>query len=193
MLILVRHGRTLYNAERRLQGRTNVALDEVGGAQAAALAGVDAIAGASRVVTSPLERARHTASALGPPVTVDERWIEIDYGVYDGVPLAQVPAWVWRRWRQDPGWAPAGGESLAAVGRRVRAACDELGAEAVDSDVVVVSHVSPIKAAVAWALGAGDEVVWRMHLDTGSLCRLAVGDAGPVLVGYNEVHHLAPG
>jgi broad specificity phosphatase PhoE len=193
MLILVRHGRTAHNAEHRLQGRVDVGLDEVGLRQAAALASVDAVAGAHRVVTSPLARARDTASALGGPVTVDPRWIEIDYGIYDGVPVGEVPAQVWTRWRQDVAWAPEGGESLAAVGRRVRAACEELAAEAADSNVVVVSHVSPIKAAVAWALDAGDEVVFHLHLDTGSLCRVATGDGGPVLLSYNEVHHRPSG
>lgn len=52
-------------------------------------------------------------------------------------------------------------------------------------DAVVVSHVSPIKAAVAWALGAPDEVVWRMHLSTGSLTTIGWGHGGPVLHGYN--------
>ena len=52
--------------------------------------------------------------------------------------------------------------------------------------MVVVSHVSPIKAAVAWALGAGDEVVWRLYLATASITRIGWGDDGPVLHGYNE-------
>ena len=59
-----------------------------------------------------------------------------------------------------------------------------------DTDVVVVSHVSPIKAAVAWALGCGMETAWRTHLDQASITRLALGANGPLLRSYNETHHL---
>ena len=189
MLLLVRHGRTAHNASRRLLGRLDVALDDLGRRQAEALGRVDVIAGAARVVTSPLARARETADALGPPVSVDERWIEVDYGVYDGLPLEEVPAEMWRRWREDLDWVPDAGESLAAVGRRVRDACAELVAESRDHDVVVVSHVSPIKSAVAWALGAPDDILWRMFLDTASVCRVGYGASGPSLHSFNETHH----
>ena len=79
---------------------------------------------------------------------IDERWIELSYGVYEGVPHADVPSEVWRRWREDPAFVPEGGESLAALDARVRAACDDLAERARDRTVVVVSHVSPIKSAV---------------------------------------------
>lgn len=182
----MRHGRTAHNAERRLLGRLDIPLDELGARQAAALAGVDDLAGARRVLSSPLARARQTAEALGPPVAFDERWQEIDYGPLDGCRLEDVPPEVWSGYRSDPEYAPPGGESLGSVGRRVRAACADLVDEARDSDIVVVSHVSPIKAAVAWALGMGDEVTWRLFLDTASVTRLGVAP-GPSLRGFNDV------
>jgi broad specificity phosphatase PhoE len=183
VLVLVRHGRTTANATGLLLGRADPPLDEVGVAQAAALASV--VAGARRVVCSPLRRARETAAALGLPVEVDERWIELDYGDFDGRPLAEVPAEVWAQWRADVAFAPPGGESLAALGERVRAACDELADEAAQGDVVVVSHVSPIKAAVAWALGVGDELSWRLHVAPASVTRIAVRDGRGVLTAFN--------
>jgi broad specificity phosphatase PhoE len=131
-------------------------------------------------------RTRQTAELLGPPVVVDERWIEVDYGIYDGTPLSEVPPAMWAAWRADPSWRPEGGESLTAVGGRVRSACEELSGEVAGADVVVVSHVSPIKAAVVWALGVGDEAVWRMFLDVASVCRIGVGPLGPSLRTYNE-------
>lgn len=188
MLLLVRHGRTAANAERRLLGRLDVPLDELGLRQAEELGKVDSLHNASRVVCSPLLRTRQTAEALGPPVNVDERWIEVDYGVYDGLPLDEVPADAWQRWRTDLHWAPEGGESFAHVGARVRDACAELAAEAGQGDVVVVSHVSPIKLAVAWALGAADETMWHLFLDTASVSRVAVFETGPSLTSYNETH-----
>jgi broad specificity phosphatase PhoE len=99
---------------------------------------------------------------------------------------------VWQRWRKDPDFRPPGGETLAELGARIRGACEELfalggtGARA-DRDVVVVSHVSPIKAAVGWALGAGDSVAWRLWLATASVTVVGWGTESPVLHRYNIV------
>ena len=186
MLILIRHGQTSHNASGLLLGRSDPPLTDLGRRQAAALAGVGGVAGATRVVASPLRRCVETASALGPPVVLDEQWLEIDYGDYEGKPLEDVPAEVWSTWRADPSWAPPGGESIADMGVRVRRACEALAREAASVDIVVVSHVSPIKAAVAWALGVGDAVAWRMFLDVAGVCRVAVGPRGATLLSYNE-------
>lgn len=191
MLLLVRHGEAKGNADRVLLGRADSPLTDRGRDQVAELAG--SLSGAARLISSPLARARDTASALGLglPIEVDERWIEVDYGDYEGRPLTEVPSATWARWRADPASAWPGGESLVDVSKRVRQACEELfaaegsGARA-DEDVVVVSHVSPIKAAVAWALGAGEQVVWRMQLATASLTRVAWGRHGPILCSFNE-------
>ena len=190
MLLLVRHGRTALNAAGLLQGRVDPPLDARGRSQAEALAAVPALRSASRVVCSPLLRARDTAARFGLPVTIDDRWIELDYGAWDGRPLDGIPAEEWARWRDDPDWSPPGGESLLSVGTRVRAALADLAAEAVEGDVAVVTHVSPIKAALAWALGTGDEVAWRIRLDPASLSRIATGTAAMVH-SLNETGHLA--
>jgi broad specificity phosphatase PhoE len=193
VLIVIRHGQTASNASGLLLGRGDPPLNELGRRQAEALAGIAGVAGAVTVVSSPLRRCQETAGLLHRPVRVDERWIEIDYGDYEGTPLGDVPAEVWAKWRTEVSWAPPGGESLAAVGIRVRAACEDLAEQAAHSDVVVVSHVSPIKAAVAWALGVGDAVAWRMFLDVAAVCRIAVGPLGPSLRSYNETHHRPDG
>jgi broad specificity phosphatase PhoE len=191
VLVLVRHGESEGNAAGRLLGRAESPLTARGRADATAVAAL--LGPASRLVTSPLGRARATADALGldVPAEVDARWIEVDYGELEGQALRTVPSEVWTRWRADPAFRPPGGESLTEVGVRVREACDELFARSGegargDADVVVVSHVSPIKAAVAWALGAGDEMVWRLYLATASVTRVGWGVDGPVLHRYNE-------
>jgi len=56
----------------------------------------------------------------------------------------------------------------------------------------VVSHVSPIKAAVCWSLGIGDEGAWRLYLATGSMTRISWGATGPVLARFNESPQSAP-
>ena len=193
MLILVRHGESVANAQGLLLGRTDAELTELGRAQAAAVPALLTRA-VAEVRTSPLARARDTAEllGLGVPVTVDERWVEVDYGEYECQPLGGIPAEVWQRWQCDRGFRPAGGESLAEVDERVEAACAELfaadgsGARRADADVVVVSHVTPIKAAVAWSLGTTD-LYWRLHLRTASVTRIGWSRDAPILHGFNEV------
>lgn len=190
MLILLRHGQTPANAGGLLLGRADPPLTDLGCRQAtAAAAALDG--DVQRVVSSPLLRARQTAEALGLPVDVDEQWIEVDYGEYEGLPYRDVPAELWQRWRTEPGFTPPGGESMAAVGARVREACNALMEEAAERNVVVVSHVSPIKAAVAWALGVGDDVAWRMFLEVAAISRVGIGANGPTLRTYNDTSHLA--
>lgn len=195
---LLRHGRTAANAGGLLLGRLDPPLDPEGERQAsAAAAHLAAVVGSEvRVVSSPLGRCHATASAVaaalgGVDVTVDERWIELDYGDLDGVALSEVPASTWAAWRADVHWRPPGGETLAELGARVRSACDALVADGGDADVVVVTHVSPVKAAVAWALGVGDEVTWRLFVAPASRSTIAVRGGQPALHAFNDVSHLA--
>ncbi len=198
MLILVRHGESTANAAGLLVGRLDAPLTERGVAQAGTLGPV--LGRVSRVISSPLARARATAAALGTglAVEVDERWVEVDYGEFDGRPLDSVPPETWSRWRSDPDFRPAGGESLTEAGRRVRSACEELFADdggsgaAGPGSVVVVSHVSPIKLAACWALGLGDQGTWRLYLATASVTRIGWGAGAPVLRAFNETPWAAP-
>ncbi len=186
-LVLVRHGRTEVNARGLLQGRADAPLDELGQRQADRVAA--RLGRIDRVITSPLRRAVETAERLGEPV-VDPRWIELDYGSMDGMAIADVPTSTWVQWRTDPAFAPPGGESLTALYARVVLACEELAVDAADSDIVVVSHVSPIKAAIVWALGVGVELGWRMRLDPASISRVSFTANGATLTTFNETAHL---
>ena len=187
VLILVRHGRTQANREGRLQGRLDQDLDEHGQTQALAVADyVQDRCEVDFVVSSPLKRAMQTAEAFGRPVEIDDRWLELSYGEYEGTPHADVPSEVWSRWREDSHFTPQGGESLAALDARVRAACNEMLARATAANVVVVSHVSPMKSAVAWALGADIGISFNCHLDHASVCRIAIRGDRPILQTINE-------
>jgi broad specificity phosphatase PhoE len=193
VIVFVRHGQTEVNREGRFQGRLDPPLTELGAEQARLVAAGLAGCGAELVLTSPLQRASATAGAIaeaaGAPVEVDDRLVEIDYGEWDGQPLGSVSRAQWARWRDEADFTPPGGESLLAVGERVASFCsDRLHA---DSIVVAVSHVSPIKAAVAWALGCDTDATWRMHLDVASVTRIdRRGDGPPLLLTYNETSHL---
>jgi broad specificity phosphatase PhoE len=188
VLLVVRHGRTAANASGLLLGRADPELDELGRRQAAAIAAV--LPPIDRVVASPLRRAQQTAAAFGLPIETDERWVELDYGEWDGRPIGDVPGQAWAQWRADLDFCPPGGECLAALGRRVRAACEDLLEPASHGNVVVVTHVSPVKAAVAWALGVGDEATWRMYVAPASISRVEVREGRTVLTSFDEVGHL---
>ena len=197
MLILVRHGRTAANASGLLQGRADHPLDEVGWLQVERVA--EALAGSrvTRVVTSPLLRARDTAHAVaarhGIAVIEDERFIELDYGTFDGLPIDAVDRDTWRTWRADPEFRPPRGESLADLDARVRPALAQLwetSAREPEAVTVVVSHVSPIKSAVVWALGGGPQMSWRMSLDRASITKVASTANGPALASFNDTSHL---
>jgi len=91
-----------------------------------------------------------------------------------------------------------GGDAPESVFDGLRAACDELFATEDDGargaePVVVVSHVSPIKAATCWALGLGDQGAWRLYLATASMTRIGWGIDGPVLNRFNETPWSDPG
>ncbi|MEC7916200.1 MAG: histidine phosphatase family protein [Actinomycetota bacterium] len=188
MLLIVRHGRTVANASGLLQGRVDNPLDDRGRQQAkqisAALGPIDV------VVSSPLQRARETAGPLGLPVRIDERWIELDYGEWDELPITDVSADQWTQWRNDPMFAPPGGESLAELDRRVVEACDDLVGEATELNVAVFTHVSPIKSAISWALGVNDPISWRLHVGQAQISRILIRDGRPVLNSFNETWHL---
>lgn len=188
MIAFVRHGETATNRAGRLLGRADPELTEKGRSQAAAVASALATGPTPlAVVTSPLQRAVETATAIadrfGLDIERDERLIEMDYGEWDERGFDEVPEDDLRRWRADPTFAPPGGESLVAVQERTAECAAELLERAGDGLVIAVSHVSPIKAAVAWVLRTGPEISWRMRLDLGSITRI---DRGPVVLTFNE-------
>lgn len=201
MLVLIRHGQSTGNAAGLLLGQSDLPLTELGREQAVAAGGLlSSLGPVHRLFTSPLSRAVETAALLGTALGAesDPRWIEVDYGEHEGRPLGEVPADVWVRWRADPSFRPAGGETLTEVQRRVAVACEELfavdgeGARDPGGHVVVVSHVSPIKAAVSWALAADATLAWRLYLATGSMTTIGWGSSGPVLRSFNEIPRLRP-
>ena len=190
-LILVRHGQTDANAAGLLLGRMDPELNAAGTEQAEAVAARVATYGPTRVLTSPLARCVQTAAVIArvcgvAPVDVDHRLVEVDYGEYDGLPFAELPTDLVRRWRTEADFAPPGGESLAGVGVRMAAFAGEVLADLGPAPVVAVSHVSPIKAAVCWALDLPELASWRMRLDNATMTRLAPGPAGPVMLSFNE-------
>jgi broad specificity phosphatase PhoE len=188
VIAFVRHGQTELNRGGRLQGRIDAPLSDLGSEQAAALARGLASEPVARVLSSPLRRARDTAAAIaarhGLVVEVDDRLIEIDYGSWDGRALADVSPDDWAAWRNDPEFAPPGGERLSDVTARAFSFCADV---LTDDLVVAVSHVSPIKAAVCTALRVDERVTWRMQLEVASVTRIGRRpDGSAYLIAFND-------
>jgi probable phosphoglycerate mutase len=193
MLLLIRHGESTFNQAERLSGRVETPLTELGQEQARRAGRV--LGAVQELRASPLSRAVETAQLLGTGLEpiIDERLVELDFGVHDGANLSEVPAFLWEGYRDDANFAPVNGESLASLKIRVDALLEELfgeegkGARRSDGDLVVVSHVSPIKAALLWALGLPPEATSRFHLSNASITSIGWGPHGPVVYGFNIV------
>ncbi|HEV2971199.1 MAG TPA: histidine phosphatase family protein [Pirellulales bacterium] len=147
LLYLVRHGQSLYNAERRIQGQFDIGLSPFGLRQSIALAAAFRTLAIDAVYASPLSRAMQTAEpiaeALHLPIQADDRLKEINAGVFQGVlweEIEQHSPDLAARWReQDPDFVIPGGESRRALGERGRAALEAIHA-AEHRQAVVVAH-----------------------------------------------------
>jgi probable phosphoglycerate mutase len=198
--ILLRHGQTPLSDERRFAGRGDIPLTATGLRQAEAAARrLAARGGIDAIVTSPLQRARHTADAVaaatGAPVRVDDAWMELDFGEWEGLNYAEAaerwPADM-AAWLKDSVAAPPGGESIAAAARRVLPALARV-LEQPPATVVVVSHVTPMKIVLRHALLAPPPAVRRMHLDVACLSEIDWYDEGlGVVRTFNDTAHLQP-
>jgi broad specificity phosphatase PhoE len=176
-LLLLRHGQTELSVERRYSGHGDPELTPLGHAQAAgAAARLGQVPDIAAVLTSPLRRARQTAAlvaeATGAPLHVRERLVETDFGTWEGLTFPEARArdpQLHAEWLGSEEVAPPGGESFAAVGRRVATERAELVQEYPGATLVLVTHVTPIKMLLRDALQGGPGVLYRLHLDLAAL------------------------
>jgi probable phosphoglycerate mutase len=200
--VLLRHGQTQLSAAKRFSGRGDPALTDVGLGQADAAARRLARRGGIGVVlSSPLERARRTASAVAGAleldVATDDDFAETDFGDWEGSTFAEVRE-RWQdelaAWLADPAVAPPGGESFAATTKRVLRGRDRVMGEYPGATVLIVSHVTPIKILTQEALQAPPSALYRLHLDLASISELDWYADGPaVLRLFNDTGHLGDG
>ena len=159
-LVFVRHGRTAFNVEGRLQGRLDMPLDEVGRRQAFTVAQVIAAMEPDAIIASPLQRARDTAQAIGAcaglGVQLDDRLIEIDVGRWSGQRAADLR-------RNDPEYAAgvvspidyrrADGETASEVADRIVAVCQDVVAQYAGGTIILVAHGFALRTGICWLLG----------------------------------------
>lgn len=121
------------------------------------------------IVSSPLVRCRRLADflggVLGVPVASDPRWREMDFGTWEGARWEDVPRAELDAWAGDPmGARPHGGESVAMLLARVRAAIADQRRAAGPS--LVVTHAGPIRAAL---FDAGECAAWQRPVGFGEI------------------------
>lgn len=197
-LILLRHGRSTANAAGVLAGRTpGVALDEHGRAQAVTLAERLAQLPLGALVSSPLQRCRETVAPLAQAreleVTVDDRFIEVDYGEWTGRELRTLGKEpLWKVVQAHPSAAVfPGGEGLAALQARAVAAVREWDAKlAAEHGTAVLwlvcTHGDIIKAVLADALGMHLDGFQRIVANPGSISAVSYTETRPFVQRVND-------
>lgn len=146
-LYLLRHGQTEWNIEGKIQGKTDIPLNETGLRQARCLAEGMRERKIGAVYSSPLMRAAQTAEILaeekGLSVSVLPELREVDFGLWEGRSWTEVDAEFhedFRRWEENPAeYMPTGGESRESCRERCRAAMEQILAGAV-TDAAIVAH-----------------------------------------------------
>lgn len=144
-LALVRHGQTDWNLQDRLQGSSDVPLNETGRAQAIEAAALLSAGGWDAVISSPLGRAVETATIIASILAVpiaepDPELVERDYGSAEGLTKEEAIARFGTTW--------PGQESYEDLEARALAAIDTLAAAYADERLVVVTHGTFIRAFV---------------------------------------------
>ena len=197
-LILVRHGETHLNRERRIQGINDAPLNERGRSQAEAAARALGRDIPFKLYASPIARARETAAilsrTLGVPANAISELREADAGELQGLTGAEMreryPEFV-RRWDEDSGTAKMpGGESLAQVQQRAWQAVTRISEAHPGETVVAVSHNFVIQTIVCKVLDIPLRHFRRLRQDLGAITRLDIDGSKWIVASLNETAHL---
>ncbi|HME46216.1 MAG TPA: histidine phosphatase family protein [Syntrophorhabdales bacterium] len=182
-IYVVRHGETTWNKEEVFRGRKDIPLNDTGLWQAERTGAFFSDKGVSAIYSSPLSRARQTASRIGEasrvPVTVDDAFTDMDFGPWEGLSLVTVEErfpQALDTWRNRPHqFRVAGAETLARVRKRVEkrlreAVTDGLTNGPADGPVVViVTHRVICKLLVLHFLGVSNRFFWKIKCDPASI------------------------
>lgn len=198
-LFLTRHGQTVTNTEGRFCGHSETDLTPKGEAQAQALGQRLAKVKLDAIYTSDFSRAIRTASlaagqrALTPRADPDLR--ELHYGEWELEKGGDVA----RKWRtqyrlmrhEDPAWRPPGGESVAEVRARTRAAFDRIVAAHEGQKVLVVAHGTALNCLISTLLDMPESHVFRVEIANCGLTEVIVRQGRPYILSMNDTAHLA--
>lgn len=201
-ILLVRHGETAWNAERRLQGHLDIGLNPQGARQAAAVAEALASVRIDAVISSDLQRASETAHAIASshrlPVQVERNLRERCYGGFEGLLYAEIEQRFPRefaKWqaRDVDAVLPAGanlGESFRAFYERCTAAIMERAARCPGQTIVMVAHGGVLECAYRCALGMSLKTPRNFAIPNASINRFTYHDGKLTLISWGEIDHL---
>lgn len=187
----MRHGATDWNRDGRFQGQSDIPLNAEGRAQAGALARALQSENFDYAVSSDLSRALDTARAICGirPVAHDARWREFAFGEWEGLTWEQIaarwPAVSTERRTSPSAYAPPGGETFAAVSKRVASALEDLRSAAYGR-VLVVTHAGPLHAMLRCVFGESPQVRFM----PASITRIELDGPNAALLDLNDVSHL---
>jgi probable phosphoglycerate mutase len=197
-ILAIRHGQTAWNADGRIQGHTDIALDAVGEWQAERLAHALGDADIDVLYSSDLARARQTAAPLaerkGLPARVDPRLRERGFGEFEGLSFKQIEqrwpdqAEAWRR--RDPDFGARGGEALRDFRDRVLAAVTQLARSHRGQSIVLVTHGGVLDLLYREATCVALDAPRTWQVANASINRLLHSGEGLVLIGWADVGHL---
>ncbi len=194
-IILVRHGETDWNKEKRIQGGlSNTPLNDLGRKQAEKLALRLRQDDIRAVYSSPLVRSLDTARAIARyhrlEVSIEPSLREIEAGELEGVTTSDMGRRLSELLTQH-GVATRlpGGESLAEVQRRSWDAVRRLSRQHPDGVIVLVSHYFVILAVVCSLLGLPLPRIRRLRLSNGSISIISLDGQLPLLERFNDVEY----
>ena len=200
-LILIRHGETEWNKQRRIQGcRSDTRLSQKGLEQADRLAAALRKERIDAIYASPMKRASETAQIIAEAcklqVHVFNELREIDAGELDGLferELTGLYETAWKEFRNGNASTPLpGGESLQDVQKRTSWAIDRMLEKHIDGTVVVVAHLLANLAMVCQALGINLGQIARFKQAPASITILELTTQGNSLFLFNDTCHLQP-
>lgn len=198
-MILIRHGESTWNQERRVQGNLDPGLSDRGRAQAALLAARLNGRRFCGLYTSPLRRALETAEALGKSLGLRPQPVdglrEIRLGAWEGKTTAEIRGThgdEYDRWLDRPldASAPLGGEGVRAFQLRAVTALESLRAVHHNGDFIVVTHGGVIKAYVCQILGLDLNRMFRLRVDNTAVTEILFNRETASLILLNDTCHL---
>lgn len=193
-VLLIRHGETDFNRERRLQGVMENPLNERGRAQAASVARYLQGLSIDALYTSPILRAQETADIIGNliglPARADERLREIEFGIFEGFTFAEVerrfPA-AHHNWTTGYlAYRAPQGESRQDVQRRMRAVWDDVTARPDHKSIALVTHGS----AIAIFLGSMYALLPDTSIKNTSITTLQRREEIWEILGFAQLSHM---
>jgi broad specificity phosphatase PhoE len=197
-LVLVRHGQSTWNRERRIQGQLDPPLSDEGRHQAMQVARRVAGRRLAGFYTSDLERAHQTARVIGETVSVTPSPLtglrEIFLGRWEGLTTEelaeQFPA-AWAQWTEEPSWdVVPGGEGAERFETRVNAELDSILARHEQGDVLVVTHGGVIQVALHRVVGRHNHGLFPFRIENASISTIEKRNGRFVVSGVNDTSHL---